>query len=309
MSCGVSPRPDEFHGDIELIADGDDHAALGGAVEFGEDDAGDADGLAEILRLRDGVLAGGGIEHQQHFVRRAVDALGDDVADFGQLAHQMVLRVQPAGGVDDQHIDPAALGGLAGVVRHGGGVGAHLVLDDFHAEPLGPDRELIDGGGAEGVAGADHHFLVHLIFQQPGELGDAGGFARAVDAGDEDDRRAGWRRIAARDPAARQPAIICSRTTSLGLVGISDFAQPPAVADLADDRLDIVHAHVGLENFSSISVEKCIVDLPAGDEERAHVGVEHLAVFRSAPLSLSRVLEKNPMGDDGRLDGRRNDRQ
>ena len=72
-------------------------------------------------------------------MRRAFDALGDDVADLGQLAHQVVLRVQPAGGVDDQHVDAARLGGLAGVVGDGGGVGADLVLDDLDADALGPD--------------------------------------------------------------------------------------------------------------------------------------------------------------------------
>ncbi len=79
---------------------------------------------------------------------------------------------------------PAGLCRFAGVVRDGGGIRTHFVLHDFHADALGPDRQLIDGRGAEGVAGADHHLFVHLIFQQPRQLGDAGGFARAVDAGD-----------------------------------------------------------------------------------------------------------------------------
>ena len=129
--------------------------------------------LPKFFACSDRVLAGRRVEHEQHLVRRALDPLGDDVADLRQLAHQVVLRVQPAGGVDDQHVDPAALGRLAGVVGDGGGVGAHLVLDDLDADPLGPDRELVDGRGAERVAGADHHLLVHLVLQQPRELGDA----------------------------------------------------------------------------------------------------------------------------------------
>src|SRR6266850_3688027 len=55
----------EFDRDIELLADGDDHAAFGGAIQLGEDDAGDVDGLADHLGLLDGVLAAGGIEHEQ----------------------------------------------------------------------------------------------------------------------------------------------------------------------------------------------------------------------------------------------------
>src|SRR4051812_13496308 len=40
---GFFAEADEFHRNIQLFADGDDHAAFGGAVELGEDDAGDGD--------------------------------------------------------------------------------------------------------------------------------------------------------------------------------------------------------------------------------------------------------------------------
>ena len=39
------PQTDELDRDTELALDRDDDAALGGAVELGEDDAGDADDL------------------------------------------------------------------------------------------------------------------------------------------------------------------------------------------------------------------------------------------------------------------------
>ena len=44
--------------------------------------------------------------------------------------------------------------------------------------------ELVDGGGAEGVGGAEHDAAV-LGDQDPGELADGGGLAGAVDADDE----------------------------------------------------------------------------------------------------------------------------
>ena len=75
---GFFAEADEFDGQIELVADGDDDAALGGAVEFGEEDAGDVDGLEEFLGLADGVLAGGGVEDEEDFVRGAGDAFFDD---------------------------------------------------------------------------------------------------------------------------------------------------------------------------------------------------------------------------------------
>ena len=65
--------------------------------------------LPKFFACSDRVLAGRRVEHEHHLVRRALDPLGDDVADLRQLAHQVVLRVQPAGGVDDQHVDARAL--------------------------------------------------------------------------------------------------------------------------------------------------------------------------------------------------------
>lgn len=42
---------DELDGDVGLVADGDDDAAFGGAIEFGEHNAGDMDGVAEDFEL------------------------------------------------------------------------------------------------------------------------------------------------------------------------------------------------------------------------------------------------------------------
>src|SRR5262249_30064914 len=44
---------DQLDGNAELVGDGQRDAALGRAVELGEDDSGDPDGLAEELRLAD----------------------------------------------------------------------------------------------------------------------------------------------------------------------------------------------------------------------------------------------------------------
>src|SRR5205823_2486226 len=57
--------------EIELAGDRDYNAALGRAVELGEDDAGDTGGLGELARLLEAVLTRGGVEHEQHLVRSA----------------------------------------------------------------------------------------------------------------------------------------------------------------------------------------------------------------------------------------------
>ena len=74
---GLFADADVFDRQADLLADGDDDAALGRAVELGQDDAGAVDGLGKLCRLADAVLAGGGVEHQQHFVRGVGNLLAD----------------------------------------------------------------------------------------------------------------------------------------------------------------------------------------------------------------------------------------
>ena len=101
-------QADELDGHAELLLHGDDDAALGGAVELGQDHAGDADRFGEHLGLRHAVLAGGGVEHEQHFVHRQV--LFGDAADLAELVHEVRLVLQAAGGVDDEHVGVLFLG-------------------------------------------------------------------------------------------------------------------------------------------------------------------------------------------------------
>jgi hypothetical protein len=60
-----------------------------------------------------------------------------------------------------------------------------------------------------------------------------------------------------------------------GFVRVLDPAQPPAVADRADDAIDVRHAHVRLEQLLFDLAEELIVDLPPGNEERPDVGIQH----------------------------------
>ena len=64
-------------------------------------------------------------------------------------------------------------------------------LTTSHAGALAPALELLDGGGAERVGGADHDLLAERLAQVPGELADRGRLAGAVDADDEDHGRVG----------------------------------------------------------------------------------------------------------------------
>ena len=74
-------------------------AAAGVAVELGQQHAVEVDPLGEGLGDVDGVLAGHRVEHSRMswgLVRLRI---------AGQLVHQLLVDVQAAGGVDDQHVD------------------------------------------------------------------------------------------------------------------------------------------------------------------------------------------------------------
>ena len=95
-------EPDK--GDREFVLQGYGHhdAALGRAVQFGQDDFVHAHGLVEQRGLGQGVLAGGGVDDQDAAVGRAFVLLADNPLDLGQFLHEVDLGVQPACGVYDQ---------------------------------------------------------------------------------------------------------------------------------------------------------------------------------------------------------------
>ena len=74
-SSGPSPIPTSFTGRPSSRWMAMTMPALGRAVELGEHDTGDPDGVEELARLGEPVLARGGVEHEQHLVdvARAAD--------------------------------------------------------------------------------------------------------------------------------------------------------------------------------------------------------------------------------------------
>ena len=151
---------DVFHRDAHLLADRDDDAPLGGAVELGEDDAGAAGRFGKMLRLADAVLAGRGVEHQQAFVRRAGDLLARSRG--GSLSSSFIrfccVCNRPAVSIDHD-VDAGFDAFIAAGERDAGRVGAARLRDDLAAEPLAPQRQLFDGRRAKRVAGGEHDRL------------------------------------------------------------------------------------------------------------------------------------------------------
>src|ERR1041385_705965 len=94
-------KADELDWQPEFLLDRDYHPALARAVELGDNEAGERDGLVKLARLVERVHAGGGVEHEQGFMRRAGELAAHDAVNLLQLLHQVVLGVQPASGIDD----------------------------------------------------------------------------------------------------------------------------------------------------------------------------------------------------------------
>ena len=177
---------DVFDRQVQFAGDREHDTAFGGAVELGHDEAGDVDELRELAGLLHGVLAGGAVEHEQDFVRRFGYLLLRDAHDLGQLLHQVALVVQPPRRIDQHHVGAFGDRRADRVEHHRGGIGTLPLADDWHSGAVGPDFELLVGGGAEGVGGGNHHLFARLVVVV-GKLGDAGGLARAVHADDHDD--------------------------------------------------------------------------------------------------------------------------
>ena len=175
------PYSNVFDRNFELVGNADGDAAFCGAVQFGERQAGQFGRFGEAAGLLDGVLTGGGVQHQQDVVRGAFHFFADGTLDFGQLVHQVDFGVEATGGVNDGHVAVVVDGVLHGFVSDRSGVGFHAFAKKVAPDALRPDFELVHRSGAEGIAGAHHDFFA-LLFVLPGQFADGGGFADAVDA-------------------------------------------------------------------------------------------------------------------------------
>ena len=237
--------------------------ALGRAVQLGHDQARQLHRLVERLHLREHVLAGVAVEHQQHLVRRIVHRLADHAADLLQLVHQVALRRQAAGRVHHHHVHLAGLAGLDRVEGHRRRVAA-LVGDHLHVVALAPAGQLLARGRAEGVTGGQQHRLLDLV-QVASQLADRGGLAGAVHPGDHHHQRVGTvdvDRLLQRGQQLGQD--VDQRCLERG--SIIDPVTPGALAQLGQQPFGRAIAGVaGQQRILQILVE-CLVDLAARED-------------------------------------------
>src|SRR6266542_1059185 len=181
---------DEAHRHLQFVTDAEDDAALGGAVELGEDDTSDVHGLLEAGGLGDGVLAVGGVEHQEHLVGGVGQRLAHHAPHLLELGHQVLFCVEPPRGVTNNDVEAFALRPFDGIEDHGRGISSLFAFHHRHSGALSPDLQLLGGGGAEGVAGRQQHLLA-VAGPARRQLADGSGLADAVDVDGEDHTRPG----------------------------------------------------------------------------------------------------------------------
>ena len=141
-----------------------------------------------MFGLREGVLAWGCVEHEQHVVRGAGYFFLDGTVDFSQFLHEVYFVVQAACRINYGDIAAVFEGVVCRFVGYGAGVGVHALGEKVTADTLRPDFQLIHGCGAEGIGGAEHDFVAAL-FELGCQLADSGCFAHTVHADHEQDVR------------------------------------------------------------------------------------------------------------------------
>lgn len=116
-----------------------------------------------------------------------------------QGGHETLVVVSASGGVNEDDVEAVLRGVSHGVASDGGGVLAVALLVELNAAALTDGEllevadvhgELLNGAGAEGVAGGDED-LVLVLQEEEANLGQVGRLADAVDADDGDDVGAG----------------------------------------------------------------------------------------------------------------------
>ena len=95
---------DQPNRNFKGVRDSYDDAAARRSIKLGQGDSGHADRFVELSRLGDGILADRRIQHQQHFMGRALTLLRDDAFNLSQLFHQIGFGMQPPGRINEHHV-------------------------------------------------------------------------------------------------------------------------------------------------------------------------------------------------------------
>ena len=105
--------------------------------------------------------------------------------DFG---HHRFIDGEAAGRIDNQDVVKVRLGPLLCGERNIDGFLRDIARKKINADLRGECFQLLDGGRAVNVHADDQNFLLVAFFEKFGEFARAGGFARALQTGQQNDR-------------------------------------------------------------------------------------------------------------------------
>ena len=155
--------------------DGQGSTAAGVAVQLGQQYAVDAQRVVKGLGGVDRVLAGHGVHHKEYLVGM------DGGLDGLQLAHQRLVDMQTAGGVQKDDVVAVVSGVLHRLLGDG-----HRVdlphLEDGDVQLLAHHLQLVDGGGTVHVAGGQQGAFPVLAAHKPRQLRAVGGLTGTLQA-------------------------------------------------------------------------------------------------------------------------------
>ena len=170
--------------------DGEGCAALGVAVQLGQDHAGDVEHVIKAGGDIDRFLAGHGIGHEENFPRLY------GILDLRQFVHQEIVDLVPAGGIEDDRVKAVQFG-ITSLPR--ADINRFLVcrgVEDLDAELPAEGFELFDGRRTVDV-GRNQQGPPLLGLQVPAQLAAGRGLAGTLEADHHDRNRRFGRQVEA----------------------------------------------------------------------------------------------------------------
>ena len=157
-------------------------AAARVAVELGDNDAGQRQGIPKCAGSVDGVLALHGIHHEQRLDR---PYRGVQVAD---LAHHRLVDGETPGRIDDDHVMVMAPRPIECRRRDGDGLLLRARREPVDLDLLGERAQLLDCRGTINVGAHDQNLFL-AVPKETRKLCRGGRLAHALQSGEKNDRR------------------------------------------------------------------------------------------------------------------------
>src|SRR5205807_7402591 len=146
----------EARGNSKFILDRYDYATFAATIEFRHDQTSESKRVVKFACLTKRVAAGSSIDDEQRLLRCVRIKFAQSAFYLVQLGHQICFRVLPAGCVTKQKVNLPLGSCLIRFVTKRRGICAVLAANDFNAESLCPDVELLDSRGAKRVCCGKH---------------------------------------------------------------------------------------------------------------------------------------------------------